>query len=71
MKKYTLKFNGKTYHYNGNHTEDVIDKFTKRKVFGNPICCNVRLKMCDADTRGEKWAQYEIDNSCAMIEEVV
>lgn len=68
MKKYTLTYKGKVYRYNGNHTDDIINKFANRKVFGTPQVCNIHLKMYDADTRGEVWAEYEIDNKIAHIE---
>jgi len=67
MRKYTVKYNGKTYRYTGENTEDVMVKFVNRKVFGNPLIINYRLKMYDADTRGEQWAQYVADDKVIMI----
>ena len=68
MKKYILRYNHKTYRYNGHNTSAVLEKFQNRQVFGNPIICNVSLKMCDADTRGEIWALYQADGKPLMIE---
>jgi len=70
MNKYILTYNGKTCHYNGINTGEVMDKFINRKVFGNPLVCRVSLKMYDADTRGKVWAQYVADDKTLMIEEV-
>ena len=68
MNKYIVKYNGKTYRYTGRDTDEVMGKFQNRKVFGNSIICNVSLKMYDADTRGEQWAQYMADGITLMIE---
>lgn len=70
MKKYIVKYNGKTYRYTGENTGEVVDKFANRKVFGTPIICNCSLKMYDADTRGGIWAQYVADGRILMIEKV-
>ena len=45
-----------------------MEKFQNRKVFGNPIICNVSLNMYDADTRGEQWVQYVADGKILGIE---
>lgn len=58
MKKFTVKFRGKEYLYNGGNCEEVAQKFANRKVFGNPVIFNLALRTYDADTRGEKWAVF-------------
>jgi len=68
MGKYKITLNKKQYFYNGNNCDEAMSKLTNRKVFGNPLVCNVALKMYDAETRGEVWAQYSCDGNQAMVE---
>ena len=68
MNKYKVNYNGKTYFYTGENTGEAAEKFENRKVFGNYLVVNMRLKMYDADTRGEKWAEYTADNKPVSIE---
>jgi hypothetical protein len=70
MSKYKVTLNGKTYNYNGNHTDDVAVKMSNRMVFGSYLITNMRLKMYDADTRGENWAVYEADGNKMMIDKI-
>lgn len=68
--KYEIKFRGRTYHYNGSSCQEVAEKFGNRKVFGNPLVYNLRLRLYDADTRGEKWAIYDADGERMEIDAV-
>lgn len=68
MNKYKVNYNGKTFFYTGENTGEVAEKFSNRKVFGNYMIFNMRLKMYDADTRGVKWAEYTADNKPVSIE---
>ena len=72
-KKYriTNKVTGKEYIYRGSSCEEAMRKFKNRKVFGEFITFSTRLLQCDADTRGEKWAQYLTDKSEEIMIEVV
>ena len=58
MRKYTVEYKGRSYGYNGNNTAEVAEKFGNRKAFGRPVIYGLSLKMYDADTRGEQWAEY-------------
>ena len=73
MNKYriTNKVTGKEYIYRGQTCEEAMGKFKNRKVFGEFITFSMRLLQCDADTRGEKWAQYLTDKSEEIMIEVV
>lgn len=68
MNKYKVNYNGKTYFYTGENTREVAEKFENRKVFGNYMIVNMRLKMYDSDTRGVKWAEYTADGKPVSIE---
>ena len=68
--KYKLSFNGKEYRYNGKDCEEVISKFANRKVFGNPIVWDYRIKQYDADTRGERWAVYHVNKEKSVLVEI-
>jgi hypothetical protein len=68
MNKYKVKYNGKTYFYTGENTAEAAAKLNNRKVFGRYMIVNMRLTMYDADTRGEKWAEYTADNKPVSIE---
>ena len=70
MNKYKIELNGKTYKYNAENCDQAMDKLSNRKVFGNNLTCNISLKMYDADTRGENWAQYDVDGKQAMVEKI-
>ena len=61
---------GLEYRYNGDNTEEVGNKIFNRMVFGNPLICNLSLKMYDAETRGKEWALYEADGKKLMIEKI-
>ena len=65
MNKYRItdKATGKERIYRGETCSEAMEKFSNRKVFGNPVVYNAKLKILDADTRGEKWALYEIDGA--------
>ena len=69
MNKYRIterkagKVTGKEYIYRGETCAEAMGKFSNRKVFGNPMVYNAKLKILDADTRGENWALYEIDGA--------
>jgi len=65
MKRYEIEMNGKKYINRGNNTYEAMEKFCRRMVFGNPLVCNVSVKMIDADTQGEIWATYKCDNNHA------
>lgn len=70
MNNYKIIMAGKKYIYRGDHTDNAMIKFANRKVFGNPLVCNCRLKMYDADTRGVEWAQYVCDSKKVLIEKI-
>lgn len=58
MKTYEVTYKGKTYTYTGNNCEEAAQKLANRKVFGRQLIFDFLLKMFDADTRGEQWAEY-------------
>ena len=58
MAKYHITFKGKHYVYNGANCADAMAKFANRKAYGNKVIFSYRLKMYDADTRGDVWAEY-------------
>lgn len=70
MNKYKIKLNGKEYIYRAENCQGAMEKLSNRKVFGNPLTCNIRLKMYDADTHGEMWAEYDVDEKIAMVEKI-
>lgn len=70
MKKYQVKFRGKTYHYNGMSCQEVAEKFGNRKVFGNPAVFRMCLRQYDAETCGERWAIYAADGERVEIDAV-
>lgn len=70
MNKYRVSYNGKSYIYKGNNTDEAAEKMSNRKVFGDYLICNMRLKMYDADTRGEVWAIYEADGKQVTIDKI-
>ena len=67
MEKYRLTYKGKEYNYNGANTSEVMEKFSNRKVFGNPLVYNFSLRQYDADTEGEVWAEYKADDDFISI----
>jgi hypothetical protein len=73
INKYTINYKGKKYFYNAETAVDAFEKFSKRKVFGQDLIWNSSLLMYDAETRGEQWAQYrvnqgETNGSLVMVE---
>lgn len=70
MRKYEVKYRNKTHRYNGASCMEVAEKFGNRKVFGNPAVFRMRLRQCDADTCGKKWAIYEADGERVEIDAV-
>jgi hypothetical protein len=60
--KYQITFNGKTYHHNGDNAQEAFEKFRNRKVFGEPLVYQWTLTGYDADTSGERWATYAVQN---------
>jgi len=53
----------------GENAEEAFEKYANRPVFGgNSIFFNTRLKMYDADTRGDEWAQYIADDKMVLVE---
>jgi len=70
MNKYQISFNSKRYTYLGANCDEAMNKLTRRMVFGNPLICNVHLKMYDADTQGESWAKYDCDGKIAIVDRI-
>ena len=68
MNKYKIELNDKIYKYTAENCDGAMDKLSNRKVFGNNLTCNISLKMYDADTRGDVWAQYDVDGKQLFIE---
>ena len=53
----------------GNNAEEAFSKYANRPVFGgNTIFCNWRVKMIDADTYGEEWAEIIADNIRVFVD---
>lgn len=60
--KYIVNYKGKRYTQNAINTEEAMQKFASRKVFGRNLIHTWETKQIDADTRGEKWGQFKTND---------
>jgi len=58
--RYKITYREKSYVSHGTDCDDAMERFAGKKVFGLPFILDFSLLQCDADTRGEKWAQYKV-----------
>lgn len=60
MQTYKIEYNGKTRNLKADSATQAAEKFAGLQVFGQPmIPGGITLKMFDADTRGQQWAEYK------------
>jgi len=71
MNRYTIEWNGKKMIRTGSNCEEAMDKACNAKVFGdNTIFFSPKLKMYDADTRGEVWATYKDGDTFIKVSKI-
>ena len=62
INRYEIEYRRKKYVYTGANCGEAMEKFSHRKVFGEALVFDYKIKMYDADTRGEEWAQYKCNH---------
>lgn len=72
INRYDIEYRGKKYIYTGKNCEEAMEKFSHRKVFGQNLIYDYRIRMYDADTLGDEWAQYYCDHaeSLALVNKI-
>ena len=71
MNKYNIIYKNSYFKYSAENAEAAMEKFAERKVFGENLVWEYRLMQYDAETRGELWAIYKINNDIKVTIEKI